>query len=71
MAYVTVVSNVSCQSRGTPKVKSKFLTPSHEKNCKCKKKNNLSIFHTYKNHLYTSISQFSMILRKNMVFIPM
>ena len=27
MAYVTVVSNVSCQSRGTSKVKSKFLTP--------------------------------------------
>ena len=52
------VRNVSCQSRGISKVKSKFLTPKHEKNSKCKKKNNLSFFHTYKNHLYTSITVF-------------
>ena len=52
------VRNVSCQSMGTSKLKSKFLTPKHEKNSKCKKKNNLSFFYTYKNHLNTSITVF-------------
>ena len=70
MAYVTVGSNVSCQFRGTSKVKSKFLTPNHEKIVNAKRK---IIYHSsiHTKIICTQVSQFSMILRKNMVFIPM